>query len=57
MTISVLAVDLSINYNISTEMLQVREVMHMSDYEMLSVLLTIGILIVSIIALCLKAKK
>lgn len=29
----------------------------MSDYEILSVLLTIGILIVSIIALCLKAKK
>ncbi|WP_242856597.1 putative holin-like toxin [Butyrivibrio sp. AE2032] len=29
----------------------------MSDYEILSVLLTIGILIVSIIALCLKVKK
>ena len=29
----------------------------MTDYEMLSVMLTIGILVVSIIALCVKAKK
>ena len=29
----------------------------MTDYEMLSVVLTIGILVVSIIALCVKAKK
>ena len=29
----------------------------MTDYEILSLVLTIGILIVSIIALCLKTKK
>lgn len=29
----------------------------MSDYEMLIVILTIGVLIVSIIALCLNTKK
>ncbi len=29
----------------------------MTDYEILSVILTLGILIVSIIALCTKAKK
>ena len=29
----------------------------MTDYEILSVILTLGILIVSIIALCVKAKK
>lgn len=29
----------------------------MTDYELLSIMLTISILIVSIIALCIKAKK
>ena len=29
----------------------------MTDYEMLSIMLTISILVVSIIALCIKAKK
>ena len=29
----------------------------MTDYELLSVILTFGLLIVSIIALCFKAKK
>lgn len=33
------------------------EVMHMTDYEMLSIILGMAMLIVSIIALCLKAKK
>ena len=33
------------------------EVMHMTDYEMLSIILGMAMLIVSIIALCLRAKK
>ena len=33
------------------------EVMHMTDYEMLSIILGMAMLIVSIIALCLKTKK
>lgn len=34
-----------------------KEVVHMTDYEMLSVIIAFGMLIVAIVALCKSAKK
>jgi len=53
-TLSVQAVVLSINCN---GCYRHREVMHMSDYEILSLGLAIGMLVLAIIAICRNTNK